>query len=512
VFCPQDGSRLLTHSATTKRSIDPLIGSTLDGRYRLLRVIGEGGMGIVYEGEHVLIERRVAVKVLREDFCKRADVVERFRREAKSASRIGHPNIVDVLDFGETPGGASYFVMEMLHGEDLADVLARTGALSPQRAALIVYQCCHALAAAHDKGIVHRDLKPENIFLIEREGAPDFVKIVDFGVAKMSDQEISSPRKLTRSGMIFGTPEYMSPEQAAGHPPDHRVDIYALGVTLYELLTGRVPFEGESFMSVLSKHSSKQVPALRDVNPRVKVSSELENAVFRALRKDRGERFQAMRDMAAALQQAPEMPPLPFRLSLPPAEGRPSGPRLIRVPSPAIVEKLPELAASETGSLRMTRSGLAKLAAVAGLLLCVAVVYAASGGASAAPAQSAATQVAATDTTATTIQVPAEAALERVVEVDDSALELVTVRVSTRPAGASVQLTGGGEVCSATPCAFEVVRGKPISLLARLGARNAVATLSPSGTTDLHLVLAGAARTRTAPRAGDELKVPEIFR
>jgi eukaryotic-like serine/threonine-protein kinase len=504
---------LLTHSATTDRRIDPLIGSTLDGRYRLLRVIGEGGMGIVYEGEHVLIERRVAVKVLREDFCKRADVVERFRREAKSASRIGHPNIVDVLDFGETPGGASYFVMEMLHGEDLADVLARTGALAPQRAALIAYQCCHALAAAHDKGIVHRDLKPENIFLIEREGAPDFVKIVDFGVAKMSDQEVSSPRKLTRSGMIFGTPEYMSPEQAAGHLPDHRVDIYALGVTLYELLTGRVPFEGESFMSVLSKHASKQVPALRDVNPRVRISSELENAVFRALRKDRGERFQGMRDMAAALQQSPEMPPLPFRLSLPPAEGRPSGPRLIHMPAvPAAVEKLPELAASQTGALRMTRGGLMKLGAVAGLLMCAAVVYAATGGASTAPAQNAAVPVAPASAATTTIQVPSEAALERVVEVDDSALELVTVRVSTRPAGASVQVTGGGEVCSATPCAFEVVRGKPISLLARLGARNAVATLSPSGTTDLHLVLAGAAKARRAQRAGDELKVPEIFR
>jgi len=213
--------------------------------------------------------------------------------------------------------------------------------------------------------------------------------------------------------------------------------------------------------------------------------------------------------MAAALQQAPEMPPLPFRLSLPPPEGRPSGPRLIRVPSPAMVEKFPELAASETGSLRMTRSGLAKLGAVAGLLLCVAVVYAASGGA-AAPAQSA--PVVATGTAATTIQVPAEAALDRVVDVDDSALELVTVRVSTRPAGASVRLTGGGEVCSATPCAFEVVRGKPISLLARLGARNAVATLSPSGMTDLHLVLAGGAKARPTERAADELKVPEIFR
>jgi serine/threonine-protein kinase len=402
--------------------------------------------------------------------------------------------------------------MEMLHGEDLADVLARQGALAPQRAALIAYQCCHALAAAHDKGIVHRDLKPENIFLIERDGTPDFVKIVDFGVAKMTDQEISSPRRLTRSGMIFGTPEYMSPEQAAGHLPDHRVDIYALGVTLYELLTGRVPFEGESFMAVLSKHANKQLPAMRDVNPRVTISAELENAVFRSLRKDRGERFQHMRDMATALEHSPEMPVLPFRLSLPPAEGRPSGPRLIRHDTgPTLIDRLPELAASETGALRMTRSGLAKLGAVAGLLLCAAVVYAASGGASTAPAQDGALPLPSPAAT-TTVRVPTEATQAAAIAGDDSALDLVTVRVSTRPAGASVQLAGGGEVCAATPCAFEVVRGKPISLQARRGGRNAVATLSPSGTTDLHLVLAGGGKARPPQRGADELKVPEIFR
>jgi serine/threonine protein kinase len=147
VFCAEDGSRLSTREVGAVNAPDPLIGSTLSERYRILRVLGEGGMGRVYEAEHTLIERRVAIKVLREDFCRRADVVERFRREAKSASRIGHPNIVDVLDFGETPTGASYFVMELLSGEDLADVLSRKGALTPERAVLIVFQCCHALAS-----------------------------------------------------------------------------------------------------------------------------------------------------------------------------------------------------------------------------------------------------------------------------------------------------------------------------------------------------------------------------
>jgi serine/threonine-protein kinase len=497
------------------RNADPLVGTELDGRYRILRVIGEGGMGIVYEGEHVLIERRVAIKVLREDFCKRADVVERFRREAKSASKIGHPNIVDVLDFGETPGGASYFVMEMLHGEDLADVLAKQGALPPARAALIVYQCCHALAVAHDKGIVHRDLKPENIFLIERDGSPDFVKVVDFGVAKMSEQEVSSPRRLTRSGMIFGTPEYMSPEQAAGHAPDHRVDVYALGVTLYELLTGRVPFQGESFMSVLSKHARKQVPALRDVNPRVNVSVQLENAVFRALRKDRRLRFQHMRDMAAALAQSPEMPPLPFRVSLPPLPDRISETREIREESAvtAVVEPQ-DLIASESGRLRVSRSAAAKLGIGAALLVCAAAVYSAINGASAAPARGA--EVAARSSAAAApakVVAPAAAVPAGVVaEEEVGGLELVTVRVTTRPAGASVRLSGGDEVCASTPCAFEVVRSKPISLQARRGTRSAVATLSPAGTTDLHLVLAGSGSAPAPRRPADELKVPAIFR
>jgi serine/threonine-protein kinase len=507
------------------RNADPLVGAELDGRYRILRVIGEGGMGIVYEGEHVLIERRVAIKVLREDFCKRADVVERFRREAKSASRIGHPNIVDVLDFGETPGGASYFVMEMLHGEDLADVLAKQGALPPERAALIVYQCCHALAAAHDKGIVHRDLKPENIFLINRAGSPDFVKVVDFGVAKMSEQEISSPRRLTRSGMIFGTPEYMSPEQAAGHAPDHRVDVYALGVTLYELLTGRVPFQGESFMSVLGKHARKQVPALRDVNPRVQVSPQLENAVFRALRKDRRLRYQHMREMAAALEKSPEMPRLPFRMSLPPLRehGPISETRTLREDSaPTLVPAQQDLVASEAGGLRMSRAVAARLGIGAALLLCAAAVYTAIGGASAAPvrlADVASRPSAAAPATAAGIApappgetAPAALPAGVVGEQEEGGLELVTVRVTTRPAGASVRLSGGDEVCASTPCAFEVVRSKPISLQARRGARSAVATLSPAGTTDLHLVLAGGGGAPAVRRPADELKVPEIFR
>lgn len=286
---------------------DPLVGTTLDSRYRILRVIGEGGMGVVYEALHVLIEKHVAIKVLRDTFTGRADVVERFRQEAKSASKIGHPNIVDVSDFGETPSGQSYIVMEMLIGEDLADVLARERALTPARAVRIAYQIARALHATHKKNIVHRDLKPENIYLVERDGAKDVVKIVDFGVAKMNDMEVRPGRRLTRTGMLFGTPEYMSPEQALGKPFDHRVDIYALGAILFELVAGRVPFIGENFMEILAHHGHTPLPSLRTVNKNVQVSAELEAVIARALAKDPQGRHASMGTFADDLRAVPEM-------------------------------------------------------------------------------------------------------------------------------------------------------------------------------------------------------------
>jgi serine/threonine-protein kinase len=530
VFCPDDGSRLLAHSRSGDGMLDPLIGTVLDGRYRIRRVIGEGGMGIVYEGWHTLIERPVAVKVLREDFCKRADAVERFRREAKSASRIGHPNIVDVLDFGETPSGASYFVMEMLQGEDLADVLARGGALPPERAVPIVYQSCLALAAAHEKGIVHRDLKPENIFLIERDGYRDFVKIVDFGVAKMTDLEFdlentgtggAAPRaKLTRTGMIFGTPEYMSPEQAGGLPPDHRVDIYALGVTLYELLTGRVPFEGESFMSVLSKHASKTVPALRDVNPRVKVSTELENVVFHTLRKERKERFQSMRDMAAALEQTPEMSALPFRFSAPNAQSRASDASGVSaLPARSMSDRVDSQLEALVGPSR--RHALAA-AFVAAALLVAAGVYAASerfGDRSDSAALGVGVdRVTAAEANAANDTTPVQVVRGVTPDDDEATLDLVKVRITTEPAAATVRLSDGMMVCASTPCTFEAVRGAAVALVAERGAYRAGTSLTPSAATDLHLVLNSSTKvkpkTKSATPAGalhDDLKTPAMF-
>src|SRR4051812_44237688 len=245
---------------------DPLIGRVLSERYRILRKVGEGGMGTVYLSEHALIEKKIALKVLFPELTRRADLVARFLQEAKSASRIGHENVIDISDFGQSPEGLVYIAMEYLDGQDLGQLLKAAGPLTWPRARPILMQIAKALRAAHEHGIIHRDMKPENVFLIQRDARPDFVKVLDFGIAKSIGQDDGGPR-LTQAGMIFGTPEYMSPEQAQGQAPDHRVDIYALGCLMYHLLTGEVPFESDNFMGTLTKHMLEPVVPLRERNP-----------------------------------------------------------------------------------------------------------------------------------------------------------------------------------------------------------------------------------------------------
>jgi serine/threonine-protein kinase len=280
---------------------DPYMGKTIADRYKVIGKLGEGGMGVVYLAEHVFIEKKVAVKILSEDFARKADLVARFMQEAKAASKIGHENIIDITDFGETASGSVFFVMEYLEGADLAHHIRDAGAMPLDRVRYIMNQVCRALGAAHSKGIIHRDLKPENIYLIERNGRADFVKILDFGIAKMSSLDEGGSR-LTRTGMIFGTPEYMSPEQAKGDRPDHRVDIYAAGCILYEMLTGDVPFHAETFMGVLTKHMFEQPVPPSQRAPQANVPGDIEQVVLKALAKDRDQRFQTMKEMAVALE------------------------------------------------------------------------------------------------------------------------------------------------------------------------------------------------------------------
>ena len=286
---------------------DPLLGRTLAGRYLIQKKLGEGGMGAVYLATHNLLEKQVALKVLHGEFARKPDLVERFMQEARAASRIRHENVIDISDFGSTPDGLVFFAMELLKGHDLHEEVARArlaGQLLPwQRSKRIFLQICAALGAAHALGIIHRDLKPENIYLVEFLGEPDFVKLLDFGIAKLTEVP-EGERKLTRTGMLFGTPEYMSPEQARGDTVDHRVDVYAMGCILFQLVTGRVPFEAENFMSVLALHLTESAPVIPpEIFDSIGAPRALAEVIDRALAKDRNQRFATIDELARAVRR-----------------------------------------------------------------------------------------------------------------------------------------------------------------------------------------------------------------
>ena len=269
---------------------DPLVGRTIDGRYFIEEVLGEGGMGLVYAARHSILGKRLAIKVLRPEVSKDEEIITRFRQEAQSASAIGNEHIIDISDFGTLPDSSTYFVMEFLDGKDLTTAIEEQRPMEDVRVVHIAKQLCQALGAAHSRGIVHRDLKPDNIYLIRRHGDPDFVKVLDFGIAKVG----SGTKKLTKAGQVFGTPHYMSPEQCAGTGTDHRTDIYAMGVILYEMTAGKVPFDADNLMGILTKHMYEQPVPPHTLPPPVDVSPPLEAVILRCLEKSPESRYQTM--------------------------------------------------------------------------------------------------------------------------------------------------------------------------------------------------------------------------
>ena len=318
-----DGERFCLHdSAVLVEEEDIARLGTSIGNYRLDKILGRGGMGTVYSGEHVYIKKAVAVKVLHPQFARYQEAIHRFLREARAATSINHANIVDVTDFGILPEGPVYFVMEYLEGKSLEDLIEKEGAVELHRALNVANQIALALEAAHAVGVIHRDLKPDNIMLLkkpgrrdlvrmapdqaswitEREESYDFVKVLDFGIAKVLVQDELLAE--TVQGAVFGTPEYMSPEAARGEDVDHRADVYSLGVILFDMLCGRPPFEAPQSSEVLSMHIHTQPPSPREFAPHREITEMAEAVILRAMQKDPGRRYQNMTEFRRDLSNA----------------------------------------------------------------------------------------------------------------------------------------------------------------------------------------------------------------
>ncbi|MFH2007629.1 MAG: serine/threonine-protein kinase, partial [bacterium] len=295
VKCPYDGSNLTPLDAVGS---DPLIGTQFGESYQIIRVIGEGGMGKVYEARHVRLSKRYAIKILHPQFNANDQTIARFRREAEAASAIGMENILDVIDFNSTPDGVYYIVTEYLEGRSLARAFAEDGIMKIPRALSILHQMARALTAAHSREIVHRDLKPENIFLVRRFETDDFVKVLDFGISKVR----SGGDRLTQAGQIIGTPHYMSPEQAQGELNlDHRSDIYSLGAIMYEMFTGRLPFDAESVQRILVRLLTEEPPPPRTQKP--DLPEDIEAVILKAMAKDPAARYSTMAELDRAIAQ-----------------------------------------------------------------------------------------------------------------------------------------------------------------------------------------------------------------
>jgi len=364
---------------------DPWIGRTLSKVYEIESKIGEGGMGSVYLARHVHLQKAFAVKVLIETVAGKGNAVERLQQEAMAAANIDHENIVDVVNFDRTDDGAVFIVMELLKGESLAEAIGR-GPISLHRALPIAFQICRALHAAHEHGIVHRDLKPENVFLTEK-GGRTLVKVLDFGISKIKRAE-SEQVRMTKTGQLVGTPLYMSPEQARGESEvDRRVDVYAMGVILFEMITGAPPFDGRNYFELLWKHGNEPPPSMKEINPNVHIPDAVDEVVLKTLAKERDARYQTMLEVEHALMKAaPEVPALPAPHSLPPERPRQgvvvARKKLAHAATEAM-ETGDELAtaARETAEVALPERKLGPVIAVAvgALMLVGAVVYAVTG-------------------------------------------------------------------------------------------------------------------------------------
>lgn len=298
-YCPHDGDLLVTDDQIA----DPLLGTVLLEQFRIEEQIGTGGMGTVYRAHQTTVDRDVAIKVLRPELARDEQAVFRFEREARVAISLDHPNLVRVFLCGRLADGRLYIVMELLEGRSLADELDDHGSPSLERALIMTMKLCAGLGAVHAAGIVHRDIKPENVYLVKRGTDPDFVKLVDFGIARVLEADGVGPTT-TQSGRVFGTATYISPEAATGEETDQRSDIYSLGVLTYQLLTGELPFEGKTAGAVLMQHVHQEPPLLQSKGRGAEVPDDVARVVMRALSKDPDVRQQTLSEFLDSLAEA----------------------------------------------------------------------------------------------------------------------------------------------------------------------------------------------------------------
>ena len=304
-FCPNVGQTLRAKAASAD-----LVGQVVADRYHIIKKLGEGGMGAVYLGEHVKMGRKSAIKVMMASMAHDPDAVARFNREASNASRISHPNVCQIFDFGETSDGLIYLAMEFIEGKSLKDLVEHEGAIPAVRAAHIIRQSADALQAAHDLGIVHRDIKPDNIMIVQGKGGDDIVKVVDFGIARAVGGD-EQGQKVTKTGLVVGTPEYMSPEQLSGDKLDGRSDIYSLGLVLYRMITGTLPFQADSAQETMIKRLTDDPMPLAEARTDIEFPPKLQLVMNTALARSAAERYQSASEFGRDAMDAVAGMPMP---------------------------------------------------------------------------------------------------------------------------------------------------------------------------------------------------------
>jgi len=470
---------------------DPMIGRLIHGRFLIESRIGAGGMGIVYKARQTGIDRPVAVKMLLRELAGDEKVIKRFQIEALAVSRLNHPNTIRIYDFGQIEDGTLYFAMEFLEGRNLEQTLRREGALSVRRSLHIMRQIAASLTEAHEKGIVHRDLKPDNVFLVRVGEDADFVKVLDFGVAKLREAD-QRQGTVTQAGTIFGTPRYMAPEQCRSMAVDHRADLYAIGVIGYELMTGRPPFDAENPLAILIQHVQEPPPAMAEARPDLEVPEEVEALVMRCLQKDPGDRFQTAADLVAEIRRCESALAGRFQ-EIVRIEGRRPPPRKTDLRDVETV-----MGPVETPARGPRKRGWVRGAILlAGLLAAGATAYVVLVPRSPSPTPSVAIETPAAPTPAPASTAPADPAVPSTVHL----------RVTSAPAEADVLL--GDRVLGRTPAEVEVPYGREsLSLTFRKsGFQDAQVSVIPDrdGALSANLVPRAAPR----PAAGSAARVRE---